>query len=230
VALRNTNRQRGRVVLTPEQPSIPLTRNGHASGTLRVNLSWGGPPGKVPGLRQSGGGRLGWLAPRRLEATPLSHDSEVDLDLGCLYEMTTGQRGVIQALGDRRGSYDRPPYVRLDRDDRLGSSTGENLFVNLDHAEAFRRLLLYTYIYAGTADFGQSSALVTLFPTGGKPIEIHLDAHEPRARCCAVGLVTRVGRDLVLRRELRYVDGYQSDLDRLYQWNLNWGVGSKDGH
>jgi tellurite resistance protein TerA len=227
VASKDDSRSHGRVILTPERPSIPLTRNGHASGTLRVNLHWSTPPGRIPGLRAAGGRRRNWFGPRRLEADTVSHDSRVDLDLGCMYELTTGQRGVIQALGERRGSYERPPYIRLDRDDKTGSSTGENMFVNLDHAELFNRLLIYAYIYAGTPDFSQAAAVVTLFPTGGEPIEIHLDGHRSKARCCAVALVNRSGRDLVLRRETRYVDGYQNDLDRLYQFNLNWGVGSK---
>jgi tellurite resistance protein TerA len=226
VSVHEGSRHRNRVLLTAEQPTINLTRHGFGSGTLRVNLRWSAPAGAVPGMRgtEIRPRRFGL---RRLEAEPINHARSIDLDLGCLYEFRTGQRGVVQSLGDRRGAYDRPPYVRLDRDDRSGSSTGENLFVNLDHAAAFSRLLMFTYIYAGAPDFGQADAVVTLHQPDGAPIEIHLDDHRPNTRSCAVALISHAGGELILRRELRYVTGYQSELDRLYRWNLRWGAGSK---
>src|SRR5690606_40105293 len=55
----------------------------------------------------------------------------VDLDLGCLYELADGSKGVIQALGNSFGALNTPPYIHLDGDDRTGSSTGgENMHIN----------------------------------------------------------------------------------------------------
>ena len=55
----------------------------------------------------------------------------IDLDLGCLWELTTGHKGVVQALGNAFGDLDGPPFVKLDKDDRSGAATdGENLLVS----------------------------------------------------------------------------------------------------
>jgi tellurite resistance protein TerA len=214
-----------RVSLTPSDPTFSLTRNGAAGGTLRVNLHWSSTPGVVPGVRTTS--TKGRLSLRRLEAEPISYAREIDLDLGCFYEFRGGQRGVVQAMGNRRGSFDRAPYIRLDRDDRTGSATGENLFINLDHADVFRRLLIFVYIYSGAPAFDQANAVVTLFPVYGPPIEIRLDSHTTQARSCAVALIAHAGNDLVVRRETRYVPGYQGELDRLYRWGLRWAPASK---
>jgi tellurite resistance protein TerA len=213
-----------RVALTPTEPSVSLTRNGSANGTLRVNLHWSSTPSLVPGMRTASKGRLSL---RRLEAEPISYSRSIDLDLGCFYEFTGGQRGVVQAMGNRRGAFDRAPYIRLDRDDRTGSATGENLFINLDHADVFRRLLIFAYIYSGAPAFDQANAVVSLFPSSGPPIEIRLDSHTSQARSCAVALIAHSGNDLVVRREARYVPGYQGELDRLYRWGLRWAPASK---
>ena len=59
----------------------------------------------------------------------------VDLDLGCMYELTDGTKGVVQPLGGFLGELNGAPYVKLSGDDRFGSGSGETIFVNLDHRE-----------------------------------------------------------------------------------------------
>lgn len=216
-----------RISLTAAEPVVSLTQQNAAMGTLRVNLQWSSAPMEVPGVRPDT--MRGLFSVRRLEPTPISHARTIDLDLGCLYEFTTGQRGVVQSMGNRRGSFDRPPFIRLDRDDRSGSASGENLFVNLDHATSFRRLLIFAYIYSGAPAFGQANAVTTLYPSSGPPIEVRLDSTTGQARSCAVALITQVNGELVVRREVRYVAGYQGELDRLYRWGLRWAQTSKTG-
>lgn len=49
-----------------------------------------------------------------------------------MYELLSGEKGVIQALGRRMGVRGRPPYIYLDQDDRSGASAeGENLYLDL---------------------------------------------------------------------------------------------------
>ena len=210
-------------VLTQASPVASLTQRGAAAGMFRVNLSWNQQP-SIPTPRAEKGFRL---LPQRLEPPSLLHARLVDLDLGCLYEFNTGQRGVVQALGHRRGSYERPPYIRLDQDDRSGSATGENLFVNLDHAEEFSRILFFVFAYAGA--FHGANGRVTFIPVAGTPLEVRLDAPIPDARACAVAMLTRHGSDLVVQREMQYTTGYQSELDRRYGWGMRWQEGNKDG-
>jgi tellurite resistance protein TerA len=216
----DTNRP---ITLTPTNPMVSLNQRGVAAGMFRANLTWD----RMPLIPPPRGDRSRRLLPQRLEPPPLLHGRLVDLDLACFYEFTTGQRGVVQALGHRRGSYERPPYIRLDQDDRSGSATGENLFVNLDHADEFSRILVFVFAYAGA--FQGANAKVTFIPTAGAQMEIALDSPTSDARACAVALLYRQGAEMILQREMFYTGGFQSELDRKYGWGMRWQEGQKSG-
>lgn len=209
-----------KVTLTRSAPSISLTRHGVLGGTLRVNLSW-----TTRLVNPTNTPRVGFL--KQLVPEPIQHHVDVDLDLGCLYELSNGKRGAVQALGNRFGNFETPPYINLDTDDRLGTGSGENLFINLGHAAQLRRLLVFAYIYEGARTFDRAEAVVTLYPASGSPIEIFLDEPNDRARSCAVALIQNEGGELVVRREVRYVGGFQAELDRLYGFGMRWEPGRK---
>ncbi len=134
----------------------------------------------------------------------------------------------MQALGNSFGSFDAPPYIQLDADDRTGASTGgENLYVNLAHLTDIRRLLVFAFIYEGVASFDQANAIVTLTPAQGAPIEVRLDERAGGARMCAIALLTNNGaNDFTVSREIRYVNGHR-ELDAAYTWGLDWTPGRK---
>ena len=208
-----------RVRLSAAAGEIPMSRLGAASGTLRVNLRWSGP--------EDGGGRGPFR--RRIEPTAalgVAAGPKVDLDLGCLYQFTDGQRGVVQAAGQRNGDFARPPYIRLDRDDRTGSSTGENLFVNMDHSGHFQRVLIFVLLAGGSDDLTKVGAALTLYPTNGPALGLRLDGQGPaKAKSCAAVLIQRSGAEFALRTETKYFGGYQSDIDAAYSWGLHWAPG-----
>jgi tellurite resistance protein TerA len=212
-----------RIGMSTATSEVSLTQYGALAGTLRVNLRWN--------QAATGGGRSarrGLFAPRRTQPPEPDDGRGVDLDLGCLYEFTDGQRGVIQAIGRRSGDYAREPFIRLDRDDRIGSSTGENLFINMDQNAHFKRILIFVMVAGGTEDLTRVGAGVTIYPTSGPALEIRLvgsPAAPARARSCAVAQIRRQGPEMVVRRELRYFSGYQSDIDKYYNWGLRWGAG-----
>ena len=202
-----------KVTLTKNAPTVSLSKQGAAatSGELRVNLNWISRP-------HSGGGLF------RRQAS-----SDIDLDLGCLYEFNNGRKGVVQALGNAFSSRnDGPPIISLDGDDRTGESTeGENLRIDLSRLRDIRRILVFTYIYEGTPNWAGANAVVTLYPQGGVPIEIRLDESDPHARTCAIALLESTGSDLSIRREVRYISGTQSALDAAYGWGMSWTKGRK---
>ncbi|WP_131748251.1 Tellurium resistance [Frankia sp. Cppng1_Ct_nod] len=206
-----------KVTLTKSAPSVSLSKQG-GGGRLHVNLNW-----NAQGATPSAGGAGGFL--KRILA---GAQGGIDLDLACMYELADGRKGVVQALGNTFGSFDGPPYVQLDADDRTGAAVGgENLFVNLAHAGEIRRLLVFSFIYSGVANFDQAGAVVTLTPARGAPIEVRLDERAGGARMCAIALLTNQGgHDFVVSREVRYVGGHQ-ELDRTYGWGLNWTPGRK---
>ena len=88
-------------------------------------------------------------------------------------------------------------------------------------------MLVFAYIYDGVPNWAAASGVVTLFPPAGPQIEVHLDEPRPGARTCAIALLAPSGGDLSVRREIRYVDGTQPELDDAYGWGIRWSAGSK---
>ena len=196
------------VRLTKDAPAVSLTKQ---RGELRVNLNWST-------AAPTGGGLL-----RRLGAA-----KGIDLDLGCLYELTDGSKGVVQALGRSFGQLDAPPYILLNGDDRSGAvAGGEDLFINLAHASQIRRVLVFACIYSGAAGFEQADGVVVLTPPTGPPIEVRLDEGGSGSRMCAIALLEGDGSSLRVQREVKYVKGGQDVLDREYGWGMDWAPGRK---
>ncbi|MFF7473006.1 TerD family protein [Streptomyces sp. NPDC008092] len=204
-----------KVTLTKAAPSVSLAKQGGTSGALRVNLNWQVRK-ELPGW----GGRRGAA-------------SALDLDLCALYELADGRKGVVQALGNAFGALNRPPYIHLDGDDRTGAvSSGENLTVNLDHKQDFRRILIFVTIYQGASSFADLHATVTLQPQHGAPVDFSLDECTVPSTVCALALLTSTGGDLVVQREARYLVpergvSPQRTVDRAYGWGMNWTPGRK---
>ncbi|MFC5720071.1 Tellurium resistance [Streptomyces gamaensis] len=218
----------GAVELTKRHPTFSLTKQGAVTGNLRVNLSWRMRTSEFTD-RPRGGGLRSPLSKFRPEIVQAQGTAmvNVDLDLACLYELKDGTKGVVQPLGNILGSLNSPPYIQLSGDDRFGSGSGETIYINMDHRDDFKRLLVFVYIYDGTPAFDRTHATVTLYPGNGPRIEISLHERAPEARSCAVVLIENVKGEITLRREMKYVYGFQSELDRLYGWGLQWGRGYK---
>jgi uncharacterized protein involved in tellurium resistance len=220
------------VELTRRRGVVSLSKQGAAVGSMQVNLSWRTRTSDLGGSSRFGNSLrhpLRAFKPEVVQAHTRGVVS-VDLDLGCLYELTDGTKGVVQPLGGFFGEFNAAPYVKLSGDDRFGAPSGETIYVNLDHHAEIKRLLFFVYIYDNTPAFDRAHALVTLIPSNGPHVEVGLEERAPQARSCAVLTMEHDGRgDLIVRREVRYVYGFQSELDRLYGWGLQWGRGYKAG-
>jgi tellurite resistance protein TerA len=201
-----------KVTLTKSAPKVSLTKQGSSTGILRVNLNWNARPA-------GGGGLFKRSAP------------SLDLDLGCLYEFTDGTKGVVQALGNAFSASPRgvgEPVIRLDGDDRSGSrSEGENLLINLSYAHQIKRVLVFALIYEGAANWAAADGVVTLYPASGPQVEVRLDETRDGARICGIALLESNNGELSVRREVNYINGSQSALDRAYGWGMNWAPGRK---
>ncbi|MGQ4597968.1 TerD family protein [Nocardia sp. R6R-6] len=190
-----------KVTLSKATPSINLTKPGEQQGIMRVNLNWSSGPTK------------GFF--RR--AKP------IDLDLGCLYELSNGGKGVVQALGRNFGSLAAEPYIGLDGDDRSGAAVGgENMSINLARPELFRRILIFAFIYEGVPNWAAADGVVTLYPTAGPQIEVRLDSPVDGARMCAVALLQNQGTGITVHREVQYIHGAQREIDQAYRWGMQW--------
>ncbi|WP_406140232.1 Tellurium resistance [Streptomyces sp. NBC_01089] len=218
------------IELTKRHPMVSLTKQGATTGNLRVNLSWRMRSSDFGGSSRQRGSLLRHPSKMFQPDVVQAHTQgvvNVDLDLGCLYELEDGTKGVVQPLGNFLGGLNESPYVQLSGDDRFGSPSGETLYVNLDHRDEIKRLLVFVYIYDQTPAFDRTHAVVTLYPSNGPRIEIQLDERHPQARSCAVFAIDKVKGDMVVRREVKFVYGFQAELDRLYGWGLQWGRGYK---
>ncbi|OLZ73682.1 Tellurium resistance [Streptomyces sp. IMTB 2501] len=205
-----------KVTLTKAAPSVSLAKQGGTSGAMRVNLNWQTRNHLSGWGSRWGGGR-----------------GDLDLDLCALYELADGRKGVVQALGNAFGSLNRPPYIHLDGDDRTGAvASGENLTINLDHRQDFRRILVFVTIYEGASSFADLHATVTLQPQHGAPVDFSLDECTVPSTVCALALITNTGGDLLVQREARYLVpergvSPQRTIDRAYGWGMNWTPGRK---
>ncbi len=211
----------GKVILTKGAPKVSLSKSGAVGGVARVNLNWstGAPPPPA-----TGGGFLAKL--KSAAGGPAS--TGVDLDLGCLYELGDGRKGVIQALGNAFGSLNSPPFILLDGDDRTGNASGgENMSINLGSPGRFRRVLIFAMIYEGAPNWAAVDGVVTLTSAGGQSFVVQLDESDNAARMCAVAQLVESGGELVFQREVRYIQGGQMALDRAYGWGMNWQAGRK---
>ncbi|MFD7706370.1 TerD family protein [Streptomyces sp. NPDC059785] len=208
-----------KVTLTKEAPAVSLTKQGGTSGAMRVNLNWQ--------VRKQ---FSGWAS--KLGRAVANH-ADLDLDLCALYELSDGRKGVVQALGNAFGALHQPPFIHLDGDDRTGANaSGENLTVNLDHKQDFRRILIFVTIYEGARSFADLHATVTLQPQHGAPVDFSLDECTVPSTVCALALITNTGGDLVVQREARYLIpergvSPQRTVDYAYGWGMNWTPGRK---
>ncbi|WP_415046997.1 TerD family protein [Gordonia sp. (in: high G+C Gram-positive bacteria)] len=195
-----------KISLTKEAPNVSLAKSAdRPTGSMRVNLNW------TQGQR----GLFGV-------------GKRVDLDLACLYKLKSGEKGVVQALGGTFGNLDKPPFIRLDADDRSGAAKGgENLHINLAHIDDFAKILIFAYIYSGTPNWAAADGVVTMYPPGGPEVEVRLDDSNPRARSCAIALLTVQRGELSVQREVRYIDGSQAEVSKAYRWGLKWQAGRK---
>jgi tellurite resistance protein TerA len=198
-----------KVRLTKAAPSVSLAKHGGARGMLQVNLNWDARPPERGFFKKT---------------VPL------DLDLGCLYEFSDGTKGVVQALGNAFTARNRSgkQLLRLDGDDRSGGvSSGENLFVDLSDPGQIKRILVFALIYEGAANWAAANGVATLTPVGAAPIEVLLDDPRDGARICAIALISNQGGEIVIKREVNYLNGAQRVLDEAYGWGMNWTRGRK---
>lgn len=186
-----------------------------ALGEILVNLNWnqGGASGKKGVLA----GIFG------------SKKNSIDLDLGCLYELKDGSKGAVQALGTAFGSLNKPPFIALDGDDRTGESAGgENLRINGDKISSIKRILVYTFIYEGAADWRQTDGVVTIKYPGSQDIIVRMDEYGSSQTMCGIAMLENSNDETFTVEKLVKFFGGHEELDRAYSWGMKWVTGKKD--
>ena len=157
-----------------------------------------------------------------------THQANIDLDLGVLYELKDGRRGAIQAFGDVLGAYDEPPYLALSGDERTGDKEGDDESVRLNgqYWEKFKRILVYVYIYEGAQDWAQVRPQIHLRVDGQKPIVITLSSHQKGLGLCAIAGIENVRDGMRVTNYTEYFPGH-AEMDRAFGFGLDWDQGHK---
>jgi tellurite resistance protein TerA len=152
----------------------------------------------------------------------------VDLDLGCLYELADGTRGAIQAFGDKFGSLDKPPYMKLSGDDRTGNAKGfdEWITVNPAHWNDIKRMLVYIYIYEGAPNWAAVNPRIVLDIPGEEDLVVSLSSYNEKLSVCAVGGLENVSGGIKLTNYTEYFPGHE-EMDRAFGFGLDWAGGKK---
>ena len=179
-------------------------------GEILINLNWNTKPAKK--------GLFGMF----------SGSQGIDLDLGCLFELKDGRKGVVQALGNAFGSLREPPFIALDGDDRTGAvTTGENLRIDGNQIAQFKRILVYTFIYEGVANWQQADAVVTIKYPGAEDLVVKMDSYNSKDIMCGLVLLENVNDETFsVEKIVQFYPGHPQ-LDAAFHWGLQWRAGRK---
>lgn len=187
-------------------------QQGRSLGEININLNW----------NQNGTAKKGFFA------NIFSGNSGIDLDLGCLYELNNGKKGCVQALGNAFGSLHQEPYISLDGDDRTGAnSNGENLRVNGNMVGQIKKILVYTFIYEGAANWQQANGVVTVKCPGSQDIIVRMDEYNTIQKMCAIAMLENVNNEnFSVEKIVRFFNGHE-EMDRAFGWGMRWTPGRK---
>lgn len=195
-----------KITLDKKNASISLEKRSEGFGEIKVNLKWS--------KNTKGGGFF-------------SRKKEIDLDVGCLFEMQNGDKSAVQALGNRFGSFNSEPYIELMGDDRTGESNdGEWLRINGKHWDKVSRILIYAFIYEGAPDWSATDGVVTIYMPNQPPIEVRLNEEGGRSNMCAIAVLENVKGDVKINRLVNFFNGHEA-MDRANNWGMSWKSGSK---
>ena len=231
-----------KVTLEKRGDKVSLDKRGSAGfGRIHVNLNWNRSsmaPAPAPVTAPEKTGLLGRLSGAVSGAmggamAGRKRSGGIDLDLGCMFELTDGRKGLVQALGNAWGDYEGPPYMKLDADDRTGaSSTGENLYINGDQFAQIRRAIIFTFIYEGVPNWSATDGVVTIAVPNQAPIEVRLDGGGSQMMC-AIAMIENQGGQLQVTKMVEYFEqqgktSAHEMMDRRFNFGLRWKTGSKD--
>ncbi|MCR5833107.1 MAG: TerD domain-containing protein [Selenomonadaceae bacterium] len=211
----NINRQHEEAPPLPKKielrkgQKVSLVKRGNTLGEIVINLNWNQRPPQT--------GILSRFTNRG-----------IDLDLACLFELKDGRIGGVQALGNNFGDLNYPPYIVLDGDDRTGEvAGGETIRVNGKFADKIQRILVFTFIYSGAADWAEAQGVVTVKCPGSPELIVRMDEYGSSKRTCAIALLENVGGTFSVEKVIEFYNDSEQ-MDRAFDWGLRWTTGSKD--
>jgi tellurite resistance protein TerA len=205
-----------------QETTIDLTKGGgFPTGPIVANLNW--TQKKAQGFWKS------------------LFAKDLDLDLGCFYELTDGTKSVIDALqfsnqgGSRRvvsrqGCFVQKPWIWHTGDDRTGAqSSGEFIEVNPEGLKDIKRIDFYAYIYlerGEVAKWADSDAVITLKIPGHNDIVISMSELSSQKSFAVLCNLEFTSTGIKVTNANTFHDSH-SEADLRHGWGMRWRAGSK---
>ncbi|PHJ58390.1 hypothetical protein VF14_29920 [Nostoc linckia z18] len=190
--------------------NIDLKKSSNSSQLIiHANLNWNRQESNIGGLFKN----------------ILGGNKPPDLDLGCMYQMVNGQKGVIQPLGNSFGSKNSSPYIFLDKDDRTGAAAnGENIYIF--RPDLIKRVMFFAFIYQGTPDFKSVQGRIFFKISNGEEVSLELNNPDSNRRFCAAAMIKTIKSQIIITKEEKYFLGHE-EASKNYRFGINWTPGSK---
>lgn len=179
--------------LSKNNPSVNLSKKDNF-GQIRINLRWEQATSRLP----------------------------IDLDIGAFIRLKNKSKWGVEALSRAFGHDDKPPYVTLQRDERSGNNRdGEWLFVNGSQWQNIDEILIYSFIYDGTANWQGTNASVTIYIPDQTPIVSRLTDESTTKSVGVIARLVNAGGDIKVERVDRFFRD-RMDVDKAYGWGFDW--------
>ncbi|MEI6643739.1 MAG: TerD family protein [Novosphingobium sp.] len=197
-----------KISLEKSNSTVSLKKQGATFGEIVLNLNWNQDTGKR-GFFSSG-------------------SKKIDLDLGVLFEMGDGNKGIIQALGNTFGSFEREPWIELSGDDRTGAvAAGETIRINGRYFDRFTRIAIFALIYDGVPNWTQTDGIVRMNIPGQPEIEVQMNEGRNDKRLCGIAVIENRNGELKMERHMQYYDSQQPFAEAL-GFHFRWRSATKD--
>ena len=91
-----------------------------------------------------------------------------------------------------------------------------------------KRILIYTFIYEGAANWREAQGIVTVKCPGSRDIIVKMDEYGSNLPMCGIALLeNKDGKSLSMEKVVSFFKGHR-ELDQAFGWGLRWVAGSKD--
>lgn len=194
-----------------KKQSINLTKKTTTFEEIKINLNWS----------RNSTTKRGFFG-------KLIRDRAVDLDLGCLYVLKNGKKGVVQALGKTFGNLNHEPYIYLLGDDRTGDNTsGETILINGKFFDKIDKIAIFAYIYDGVPNWNETNGTVSITTPKQPPLEVKITEGSNNKTMCGIALIENDQSQMKVSRLVEYFKDHEAFANSIGIF-LRWVTATKD--
>ena len=90
-----------------------------------------------------------------------------------------------------------------------------------------KRILVYTFIYEGIANWQQADGIVTIRYPKAEDLIVKMDEYNSSDRMCGLALLENMNDETFsVEKIVRFFPGHEA-LDQAFHWGLRWKAGRK---